>query len=253
MVEFDFAVSTSPSAMNWSQRTDGLSFLYLSEIPATTSVEAEHFLLLPSFMTGVTLIHNSRLSPTVTLNSSLQLVIDFTILVRIGQSQQTRHHDCRTLLSQRASHTSLSSSHLTGALSGRVCALLCSGWQHHQLLRPSRPCSQSRSRRCARWCASRHHVDLRLHAVGGWQSSLLRSRQCSESVALGGAEHSRRSGAADQLNIRPSSRHLQSDAGSEMAVRAVGAAHSGAGGQRGGLHWVTAAITRGSVAQPERL
>ena len=98
-VNFDYSVDTSPNAMNWSQRTGGLSFFYLDEILVPpTEEEAEQFLLLPSFMTGVSLIHNSQLSPTVTLNASFQLVVDFNVLVRIGQSHCTtmRSHTAPT-------------------------------------------------------------------------------------------------------------------------------------------------------------
>ena len=85
IVNFEYSVNTSPNALNWSQRTGGLSFLYKDEIAATTSVDSSQFMMLPSFITSVSLIYNNQLSPTVTLNSSVQLVIDFTVLIRIGQ------------------------------------------------------------------------------------------------------------------------------------------------------------------------
>ena len=84
-VDFQYSVNTSVRAMNWTQQTGGPSFFYLDEIPATMSVDPSQFLMLPSFMTSMSLIYNQQLSPTVTLNSSIQLVMDFNVLIRIGQ------------------------------------------------------------------------------------------------------------------------------------------------------------------------
>ena len=92
-VNFQFSAKTSPKAMNWSQQTGGLSFLYLDEIPATTAINRNQYLALPSLITGVSLIYNYQLSPTVLLNSSMQLVMDFNAIVRIVAGNITSFYD----------------------------------------------------------------------------------------------------------------------------------------------------------------
>ena len=91
MVDLEYTIATSSTALNWSQETGGLSFFYVDELPAATSLDSEHFLALPSFLTGVSLIFNQQLSPTVTINSSMQLVVDFSVLIGIGHPI-TAHH-----------------------------------------------------------------------------------------------------------------------------------------------------------------
>lgn len=89
--------ATSDQSLNNANERLGLAFYYESEITttSTTPLDTMDNYILPSFLTSIVYTYNQQLSSTITLNSSIQLLIDFNTVMRIITGNITDWHDPR--------------------------------------------------------------------------------------------------------------------------------------------------------------
>ena len=98
-VLFTYESQISTAAMQQAQQTPTvLPFFYLDEINSTlTPIDTTTHFVLPSFLTSIVYAHNLQLSHTVTLNSSIELVIDSASIMRIISGNISDWHDSRLI------------------------------------------------------------------------------------------------------------------------------------------------------------
>jgi len=95
-------VADAITAMTTGWATNQLTFFYPTEIEeqsveanVTIAVDYDNFLVVPTFLTSLVWKYNPQISPSVTLNSSVELVLEWEILVAIFTGNLTSWKDPR--------------------------------------------------------------------------------------------------------------------------------------------------------------
>ena len=98
-VQFAYKNQLSATAMQLAQQSATvLPFYYPDNVNTTaTPIDTARFRVLPTLITSIVYTHNLQLSATVTLNSTVELVIDFATVLRIIAGNITDWHDPRIL------------------------------------------------------------------------------------------------------------------------------------------------------------
>ena len=98
-VQLNVEWATSDQSLTIGNDGLGLAFYYESEITNATVTPLDTAInhILPSFLTSIVYTYNLHLSDTVTLNTSVELVIDFPTALRIIIGNITDWHDPRML------------------------------------------------------------------------------------------------------------------------------------------------------------
>lgn len=110
---FQFNAQLSAAAAKLGEQTDALVFYYPSEVLNGTSIvppNVTDFYQLPMFLISVVMTFNPQLSPTVRLNASSSLVIDWATIALILLDNVTDWHHPRLLALNPALSTLLDAS-----------------------------------------------------------------------------------------------------------------------------------------------